>query len=140
MRQQLQARFGQFATTTLDSSTVSELATDTDALDVSMEDEFLRQIRELVESDLSNSNFGMEQLMSGLKMSRTQIYKKVKVLTGKSPSVFTRTIRLYHGKQLIESSKLNISEVAYDVGFSSPAYFSKLFLEEFGQTPSQIRK
>ena len=87
-----------------------------------------------------SSDFGMLELMRELRMSRTQIYRKVKVLTGKSPTVFIRSIRLHHGKKLLEQSEMNVSEIAYETGFRSPSYFSKLFLEEFGTTPSVTRK
>ncbi|MEM6725181.1 MAG: ATP-binding protein, partial [Bacteroidota bacterium] len=137
LRQQLQHRFGQLAA--FDSPEAIAQPEET-WLDLSLENAFLQQIKGLVENDLSNADFGMLELMGGLRMSRTQIYRKVKVLTGKSPTVFIRSIRLYHGKQLLEQSEMNISEIAYETGFRSPSYFSKLYLEEFGVTPSVTRK
>ena len=92
------------------------------------------------EKDLSDSEIGMPQLIRGLAMSRTQVYRKVKALTGLSPSVFIRNIRLYHAKKLLQTSELNISEIAYEVGFSSPVYFSDVFFKEFGFRPKEARK
>jgi len=71
-------------------------------------------------------------------LSRTHFHKKLRALVRKSPSQYVRTVRLYRGNQLIEEEKGNVSEVAYSVGFSSPAYFSKCFKEEFGYSPSDI--
>ena len=82
----------------------------------------------------------MPQLIRGLGMSRSQIYRKVKALTGLSPSVFIRNIRLGHAQKLLKSSDLNISEIAYEVGFSTPAYFSDVFFNEFGIRPKDMRK
>ena len=71
-------------------------------------------------------------------MSKEQIYKKLKALTGKSPSLFLRSIRLVRAKKMIKENKSTISEISYLVGFSSPAYFTKCFKEEFGNSPSDL--
>ena len=71
-------------------------------------------------------------------MSKEQIYKKLKALTGKSPSLFLRSIRLVTAKNMIKERKDTISEISYLVGFSSPAYFTKCFNEEFGYSPSNL--
>ena len=100
---------------------------------------FLKKIRTLVEEDLGNADFGSHQLCRGLNMSRSQIYKKVKALTGGSPSKYIRSIRLYHAREMLKAEDLNISEVAYAVGFTSPTYFSTKFVEEFGIRPNESR-
>ncbi len=69
-------------------------------------------------------------------MSRVHLYKKLLSITGKTPIEFIRTIRLKRAAQLLRESQLNISEVAYQVGFNNPKYFSKYFKEEFGMLPS----
>ena len=104
-----------------------------------LEDAFLQKIRDLVEKDLSSADFGILQLCRGVGMSRSQVYKKVKALTGNSPSHFIRSIRLYNAQKLLKASDMNASEVAYEVGFSSPVYFSNAFLDEFGVRPKEIR-
>jgi len=105
-----------------------------------IEDSFLLKIRSIIEENLSNSEIGMPQLMRSLSMSRSQIYKKVKALTGVSPSHYIRSIRLHHASVLLKETKLNVSEVAYKVGFSNPSYFSTIFLEEYGHSPSETIK
>jgi AraC-like DNA-binding protein len=71
-------------------------------------------------------------------MSRTQLHRKLKALTGKSASLFLRSVRLNKARKMIEEESGNISEIAYSVGFSSPAYFSRCFKEEFGYAPSSL--
>ena len=75
-----------------------------------------------------------------MHMSKIQVYRKLKALIGKTPSVFIRNIRLQKGKELLENSNLTISEIAYDIGFGDPNYFSRTFQKEFGKSPSAIRK
>ncbi|MCB9037203.1 MAG: response regulator [Lewinellaceae bacterium] len=105
-----------------------------------MEDAFLLKIRQLVELQISDINLDMGQLSQALGMSRSQVYRKVKALTGQSPSVFVRAIRLERAKELLQSTDMNVTEVAYEVGFSTPAYFSDAFLEAFGVRPSDLRR
>ena len=71
-------------------------------------------------------------------MSRSQVFRKIKALTGKSPSTYVRSIRLLKAKGMIENGEGNISEIAYSVGFSSPIYFSKCFKDEFGYPPKNF--
>ena len=73
-------------------------------------------------------------------MSRSQLFRKIKALTGQSPSLFIRAIRLERGKELLQTTEMSISEIAYEVGFSTPAYFSDAFLEAFGVRPSEVRR
>ena len=88
---------------------------------------------------MADSDFGITQLCRDLGMSRSQVFRKVKALTGKSPSLLIRSIRLRKAKHYLETTDLSVSEIAYDIGFSTPAYFSTSFLEEFGTTPSDTR-
>ena len=73
-------------------------------------------------------------------MSRAQLHRKLKALTNKSATIFIRSIRLQKAKELLETTNMSVKEIAYDVGFSSPAYFSTSFLEEFNVNPSETRK
>lgn len=103
------------------------------------EDSFLQKVRAVVEKNLSDADFEMPQLERALAMSRSQIFRKIKALTGKSPSLFIRSIRLHHGKQMLLNTALTVSEIAYEVGFSSLNYFSDAFFEEFGERPLKAR-
>ncbi|MBK7939877.1 MAG: DNA-binding response regulator [Lewinellaceae bacterium] len=106
---------------------------------LALEDAFLLKIREVVEARLSETDFDMPELEQALGMSRSQVFRKVKALTGASPSVFIRNIRLQKARELLRDGTLTIAEIAYEVGFSTPAYFSTMFLEAFGKTPSEWR-
>lgn len=108
--------------------------------DFVLEDAFLLKIRALVETRMTESDLDMQELERAMGMSHSQIFRKVKALTGESPSVLIRSIRLQKAKELLLNSSLTIAEVAYEVGFSTPAYFSTTFLEAFGKTPSEWRK
>lgn len=107
---------------------------------LAQEDAFLLRFREAVEARLSDPEFDIPQLERALGMSRSQIFRKVKALTGRSPSIFIRNLRLHKAKELLLNSELAISEIAYEVGFSTPAYFSTTFLDAFGKTPGEFRK
>ncbi len=104
-----------------------------------IEDAFLQKVRALVDSRLSDPDLEMPQLERALAMSRSQIFRKIKALTGKSPSLFIRSIRLARAQELLRTTARTVSEIAYDTGFSSPQYFSDAFLEEFGIRPSDAR-
>ena len=74
-------------------------------------------------------------MATGIGLSRVQLYRKVKALTGLSPVELLRKSRLVKAEQLLRSKDMNISEAAYAVGFTSPSYFSKCFKDEFGMQP-----
>lgn len=102
--------------------------------------EFLSRFRQLVDEHLSDSNLNVEVLGSELGLSRVQLYRKLKALTGSSPVEQLRTIRLHRAKALLATSGMSVSEVAYAVGFSSPSYFTKCYKEAFGTTPTSRNK
>ena len=81
----------------------------------------------------------MERIGEEMGMSRVQLYRKVKSLTGMTPVELLRKARLSRGKQLLESTDRSISEIAYDVGFTAPSYFAKCFKDEFGMKPGDVR-
>ena len=112
---------------------------DAPVADTDPEDVFLQKIRSVVEANLSDTDFEMPQLERALAMSRSQIYRKVKALTGKSPSLFIRSIRLHHGRHLLLTTDMTVSEIAYEVGYSGLNNFSDAFLEEFGERPGKLR-
>ncbi|MCK5209254.1 MAG: helix-turn-helix transcriptional regulator, partial [Cyclobacteriaceae bacterium] len=104
----------------------------------SIDEQFLNKVLKVINEHISEENFSIELLSKESAMSKEQIYKKLKALTGKSPSLFLRSIRLVRAKKMIKENKSTISEISYLVGFSSPAYFTKCFKEEFGNSPSDL--
>ena len=96
---------------------------------------FLDHLRQLVQEQMGSSDFGVETLASEMGLSRVQLYRKVKALTGRTPVDIIRLSRLNRASALLAQGHKNISEVAYDVGFSSPSYFTKCFKDEFGIVP-----
>lgn len=104
-----------------------------------VEDAFIKQMHEAVEANLSDGDFGVHDLCRIIGMSRTQIHRKLKALTNYSTTHFIRSIRLRKAKILLETSTLNVSEVAYEVGFNNPSYFHRTFVQEYGIKPSEVR-
>ena len=101
---------------------------------------FITRFKEVVESRLADSDISVEDLAADMNLSRVQLYRKVKNLTGSSPVELLRTARLNRAYQLLLTSDKSVSEVAYDVGFTAPSYFTKCFKEEFGLLPGDIRE
>ncbi len=100
------------------------------------EDAFILNLKEVFEAHMDDLQYDLDQLSQELFLSRSQLGRKVKALTGKSPAVYLRSLRLQKARQLLLTSALSIKEVAYDVGFSDPSYFSRAYSEEFGESPS----
>lgn len=105
----------------------------------SADEEFVKQALEIVEKNISNPDFSVEELSRALFMSRVSLYKKILALTGRSPIEFIRSIRLKRAAQLLEKSQLTIAEVAYEVGFNNPKYFTKYFKMEYNVLPSHYK-
>jgi signal transduction histidine kinase/ligand-binding sensor domain-containing protein/DNA-binding response OmpR family regulator len=103
-----------------------------------LDEKFLTKVLEVAETHLSEEGFSIEEFGNEVGMGRVQLHRKLKALTGKSPSLFLRSVRLAKAKKMIEEKQGNISEIAYSVGFSTPIYFTKCFKEEFGYTPSDF--
>ncbi|WP_340200088.1 two-component regulator propeller domain-containing protein [Ascidiimonas sp. W6] len=108
--------------------------------EIHKEDTFIKKLEELVLAENSKNSYNVTRLCNDLGMSRTQLHNKIKALTGKSTSIFVRSLRLSKGKYLLEHTNKGISEIAYEVGFNNPSYFTKSFTEEFGLPPSTLRK
>jgi len=99
----------------------------------------MNRIMVVIDEHLSEEEFSIEEFGKDVGMSRSQIHRKLKALTGKSTSMYLRTVRLAKAKQMLAEKIGNISEISYKVGFSSPAYFSRCFKEEFGHAPSEVK-
>ena len=132
MRQKLQQRF------LVEINPVVPSTSPRESLDP--EELFLLKVRETIEKNLPNTEFGIPQLCRTVGLSRSQIHKKIKALTGLSTSLYWRSIRLEHARNLLLNSDHNVSEVAYLVGFSDPKYFSRLYAEKYRASPSMTRK
>jgi len=100
---------------------------------------FADELRAVFQKNLSNPDIKMDELGDELGMSRVQLYRKVKVLTGTSPVELLREMRLQRGYNLILSTTKSISEIAYEVGFNTPSYFSNCFKKQFGKYPTDLR-
>ncbi|MDF1697542.1 MAG: ATP-binding protein [Saprospiraceae bacterium] len=108
--------------------------------DQPIENQFLKKSAAFVEEQIDNSELAISDLASSVLMNQMQYYRKLKALTGQTPTQFIRTIRLKKAVILLKSSDLNISEVAYSVGFNDPNYFTRTFKKEYGYLPGDVRK
>lgn len=104
-----------------------------------IDDQFLRRFLALIDDIYADSEYNIERLSDTLGLSRGHLHRKIKELTGKSPVDFLRNYRLNKAAQLIRQNKLSISEIAYQTGFTSPAYFAKCFKAEYHMTPSEYQ-
>ena len=109
---------------------ISKLSTETDK-------NFITQLRRIIQVNLADSDLSVEKIGDEIGLSRVQLYRKVKALTGYSPVEMLRKARLARARQLLQTTDKNVSEVAYAVGFSTPSYFSKCYKEEFGESPKK---
>lgn len=104
-----------------------------------LDEQLIEKAIRIVEENMDNSEYSVEELSSQIGISRSGLYKKLMSITGKSPLEFMRILRLKRGRQLLEKSQLSISQIAYQVGLS-PKQFAKYFKEEFGCLPSEYDK
>jgi AraC-like DNA-binding protein len=102
--------------------------------------QFLERILKVIDQHISEEDFTIENFGHEVGMSRSQMFRKIKALTGKSCSVYLRSVRLAKAKIMLQNQEANISEIAYSVGFGSPSYFAHCFKEEYGYAPSEIVK
>lgn len=100
--------------------------------------QFLKQLQAIIQKNLSDSEFGVEDMGQQIGLSRVQLYRKVKAMTGSSVVDLLRRARLAKARRLLETRSMSVSEVAYEVGFSAPSYFTKCFKEEYGMLPGDV--
>ena len=105
-----------------------------------LDEQFINKAKKYVEENISRSDLSVEELSRALGMSRVHLYKKILKLTEKTPIEFIRILRLKRAAQYLRESQLNISEIAYKLGFNNPKYFSRYFQEEYGMPPSEYQK
>ena len=114
---------------------------DIDSLETSSIDkDFLDKVVSVIESNMVKGDFDVVQLADALAVSKSTLYRKMKIATGLSPIEFIRNIRLKYGSQLLKNKSMSIAEVAYECGFSNPKYFATCFKEDFGVTPKEYQK
>lgn len=129
LKQRLQARYAGM-----------ELPEPTSDPELAMEDKFLRQFRAFIESQLDNPDLSVDDLCRAAGMGRTNLHQKISSLTGQSAMQYVRALRLHEARRLLEAGELNVSEVAFAVGFDDPKYFSRVFTEETGMPPTRWRE
>jgi len=101
---------------------------------------FIARFREVVERRLTDSEVSVEDLAADMNLSRVQLYRKVKAVTRSTPVELLRSARLDRGYQLLLTTDKSVSEVAYEVGFTAPSYFTKCFKEKYGKLPGDVRQ
>lgn len=101
---------------------------------------FLTSINQCILKNLEDERFDANALSDAMAMSRAQLLRRLKSLTGNSPGYYIKTMRLEKAKELLETTDLTVSEAAYKTGFNSPSNFTKVFSEKYGITPSQFRQ
>lgn len=111
---------------------------DPSILENELNDKFLKKILEVSRANISNSEFTKDEFASSLNMSASLLYKKIKSLTGLSPTDFIKTVRLDHALALLQSRKFTVTEVSELCGFASVGYFSTVFKKHFGKSPTEI--
>jgi len=109
-----------------------------ESTDNTLDRKFLRNIIDYIDKNLTNNNITVENLAAHLLMSRTNVYRKIKAITGQTATEFIRLTRLKMAIKLLEQGQNNISEIAYKIGFSSPGYFAKCFKDQYGKSPSDF--
>ena len=107
--------------------------------DIQIEDAFLQKINTILEENIQDEDFGLIQLRQKVRMSASPFFRKMKELTNRAPSDYIRNYHLQKAKFLLEHSDYNVAEVAYEVGFKDPSYFTKIFQQAFGLLPSELK-
>ena len=121
-------------------SNIRKESADTAQPEPKMENTFLSRFKTYVEAHLADSELSIEAIGQELGLSRVQLYRKIKALTGSTPIDLLRKARLAHARQLLSDASLSVSEIAYQSGFTSPSYFTKCFKDEYGMVPGDMRK
>ena len=104
-----------------------------------IDNDFYNKFLSIFEKKMSNPELNVETMASDLGFERTQLYRKIKAITNYSPVELMRNLRLKKARTLVKTTDKTISEICYEVGFSTPAYFTKCYREQFGETPSETR-
>ena len=106
---------------------------------ISADQAFINKLKEIIESNITNEQFGVEELAEEIGLSRSQVHRKLKLIANKSVSQFIREYRLEKAMIFLRSEIGTASEIAYKVGFNSPSYFNKCFQEFYGFSPGEVK-
>ena len=98
------------------------------------------RLLDIIKRDMHDSELNVDTLAAKMGLGRSQFYRKIKALTNHSPVELLRKLRLKRSRELLLTTEKTISEVAYEVGFTSPAYFTRCYREAFGETPTEMRE
>ncbi len=104
-----------------------------------IDNEFYNRFLEIFRNEMGNLELNVDMIASQMGLERSQFYRKIKALTNYAPVELIRRLRLKRGRELIVSTDRTISEIAYEIGFSTPAYFTKCYRDAYGETPTQVR-
>ena len=104
-----------------------------------IDNEFYNRFLKILNEGLGNPELNVDMIASKMGLERSQFYRKIKALTNYAPVELIRRLRLQRGRELLLSTEKNIGEIAYETGFSTPAYFTKCYRDAYGETPSQVR-
>jgi len=124
-------------TENMESAAISDETEEKEPVAVS---QFISRFKEVIEARLEEREVSVEDLAADMNLSRVQLYRKVKSVTGSSPVELLRTARLNRAYQILLTTDKSVSEVAYAVGFTAPSYFTKCFKEEYGMVPGDVKK
>lgn len=105
-----------------------------------IDNDFYHRFLEIFNAEMGNADLNVDVIASKLGLERSQFYRKIKALTNYAPVELIRRLRLQKGRTLIISTEKTISEIAYETGFTTPAYFTKCYRDAYGQTPTEARK
>lgn len=105
-----------------------------------LDKQFIDKITKIIEKKMTDTEFNIDLLIQDIGISRSGLFTKIKALTGMTPNDYIRLIRLKKAASLLINEDLSSSEACFQVGFSSPSYFSKCFQEQFGMSPSEFKK
>lgn len=102
--------------------------------------QFMDALRKAIDKNMGNSKLKMDDIGADLGISRVQLYRKVKALTGMSPVELLRLFRLQRAYKLLQSTNKTVAEVSYEVGFGTPGYFSSCFKKQYGKYPTELKR
>jgi len=105
-----------------------------------LEDAFIKKLKKVILTNMGDEKFNSTELTKEIGMSSSQLYRKLKALTDKSPAIFIRSVRLQKANELLQTTTKTITEIGFEVGFKDTAYFSTCFSKEFGKSPREARK
>ena len=101
-------------------------------------EDFIRRLSDIFYANITNEKFGVTELAKAAGMSRSNLHRKLIAITNQPTHEFLRTLRLKRAAQLLKQAAGTVTEIAYAVGFANPSYFSKIFRQQFGQTPTEF--